>query len=70
MRRSALTKPFQIVACVASLLAASLASAREVPSLREVRADSQGFADQLLSKRNAFVLRNQQRMFAALEAVA
>jgi anaerobic magnesium-protoporphyrin IX monomethyl ester cyclase len=42
----------------------------EVPSLRDVRADSQGFADQLLSKRNAFVLRNQQRMFAALEAAA
>ncbi len=42
----------------------------KVPSFYEVRADSQGFADQLLSKRNAFVLRNQPRMLSTLEAAA
>jgi hypothetical protein len=42
----------------------------EVPCRGEVCADSQGFADQLLSQRNAFVLRNQERMLMALETAA
>ena len=41
-----------------------------VPSSAEVQPASKCFAEQLLEKRNAFILRNQQTMLACLEATA
>ena len=42
----------------------------EVPSPTEVQAASERFANQLVAKRNAFILRNQKKMVASLEADA
>lgn len=40
------------------------------PSSARVRADSNAFSEQLLHTRNAFVVRSQQTILAALEAAA